>query len=319
MLLSVFVSFLLARRFHGKLYAFLITVTLVIMSFFSTGSPTCFLCEFPSWSRFTLYTRNNGVLLKHLLPLSFPFHASINRQHPNLRTLNETYQLHFLTSTFQESPVFVSVGPGIVDTVYLTLYFTWTHYVLYYSFFLLVNVIGAIIGYWTEKRAFIDKVLQKVKPLVVNTRVGRAVVGSAEKWATVCGWIAFGLILAGILLPWGTYSSAGTSFQNGLTSTSHSYLIVGSIATLTGLLLSLRKPYSVSNVFLGGGGLVTIIGAVRWISFYYGPPPLDHPIIFALSVGPFVTLVGGACAMLAAVLYALHARTQAASEDKQLA
>ncbi len=310
MLLSMFMSFLLARRFQGKLYAFLITVTLVVASFFSTGFPTCFLCEFSSLSDFELRTQNNGMLLKDLLPLSFPFYASVYLYRPNLRTIAETYQLHFLTLKFRESPVFVSVGPGIGDTVYLTLYFTWTHYILYFSFFLLVNIVGAITGYWIEKKRLMERFLQKGKRLVLNTRIGRAVVKSAEKSATTCGWIGFGLILAGILLPWGTYSGLGERFQTGLTSTSDSYLILGSISVLTGLLASLRKPSNVSNIFLGGGGLVAIIGAVRWISFYYGPPPLDHPIIYAISVGPFVTISGGILAILAAVLCALHKRTK---------
>lgn len=311
MLLSAFISFLLTRRLHGRLYLFFITAALVVTSFFSTGFPTCFQCEFPSLGRFELQTHSNGMLLKDLLPVSFPFYASLYLYSPNLRTLAETYQLRFLALTFQESTVFVSVGPGIGSTVDLALYFTWIHYVLYYSFFLLVNVMGAIIGYWIEKKAIIEKLLQKGKPLVMDTRVGRAVVRSAEKWATACGWIGFGLILASLLLPWGTYSSAGYYFQTGLTSTSDSYLIVGSIALLIGLLGSLRKASSVSNIFLGGGGLIVIIGAVRWISNYYYESYYYHPTIFAISIGPFVTLIGGICAILAAVLYAIHTRTQA--------
>lgn len=170
MLLSMFISFLLARRLHGRLYVFLITVTLVVASFLSTGFPTCFRCKFEI-GLLQLRTHNNGMLLKDPLPVSFPFYASVYFSSLNLRTSAETYQLHFLMSTFRESQIGVFVGPGMGSTVDLTLYFAWTHYVLYYSFFLLVNVIGAIIGYWIEKKAFIEKLLQKGRPLVMNTRV----------------------------------------------------------------------------------------------------------------------------------------------------
>lgn len=314
MLLSMFMSFLLARRFRRKLYVLLITVALVVMSFVSTGFPSCFRCEFPSSEHIELRTHNSGVLLKYLLPVSFPFYASVYLYSPNLITFAEIYQLHFLTLTFQESPIFISVGPGIGNTVDLTLYFTWMQYILYVSFFLLVNTAGAIIGYWMERKRLIERSFQKGKPLMMNTRFGRAVVKSAEKWAASCGWIGFGLILAGILLPWGTYSSVGMFFQTGLTSTSDPYLIVGCISVLTGLLVSLRKVSSAPNILLGVGGLITIIGTTKWISIYYYKP-YNHPTIFAISAGPFVTIIGGICAITGAILYALHTRFQASTRQ----
>lgn len=296
MLLSMFMSFLLAKRFRGKLYVFLMAIVLALTSFFSTG--------FPHYCSRVFFDRTeSGVLLENPLLLTFPFHASLCLE----RTIGfdrETYQLRFLTLMFQEYSVY-SEGPRGT----LSLDISWSIYILFISFFILVNMVGAIIGYWISKKALIQN-LSETKTTNKNSHISCAPTRFIkEKWATACGWIGFGLILAGILLPWGTYSSIGVFFQTGLTSTSDTYLIAGSISVLIGLLGSLEKASRWPNVFLGGGGLVAIIGAGGWISIYYGKP-FGYPTIFALSVGPFVTLVGGACAMLAAVLYALNARTQ---------
>ncbi len=296
MLLSMFMSFLLARRFHGKVYVFLMAIVLTLTSFFSVGSPHYYSKVFPDRTE-------SGILLENPLLLTFPFYASLCLE----RTIafdHETYQLRFLTLMFQEYSVY-SEGPRGT----LSLDISWSIYILFISFFFLVNMVGAIIGYWISRKTFIRN-LSKTQTSSKNSYTGCAPTWFVkEKWATACGWIGFGLILAGILLPWGTYSSIGVFFQTGLTSTFDLYLIAGSISVLIGLLGSLEKASGWPNVFLGGGGLITIIGAGGWISIYYGKP-FGYPTIFALSVGPFVTIIGGVLAMLAAVLYALHKRTK---------
>jgi len=70
MLLSMFMSFLLARKFHGKAYVFLMATGLVLISFFSVGLPHYYSEEiFPNRTE-------SGLLLENPVPLSFPFYAS---------------------------------------------------------------------------------------------------------------------------------------------------------------------------------------------------------------------------------------------------
>jgi len=141
MLLSMFISFILARKFTGKTYVSLMTVSLILVSLFSMGLPSRF--DYYQYAGFDAYK------LEHPLPISFPFYVSLQ---PVVVTLPRygpigSYLLHFLTFDFVRDYV-----PFTLGDLYL-----------YYSFFLLVNLVGAILGYWISKTTFIEKLLKKVK------------------------------------------------------------------------------------------------------------------------------------------------------------
>jgi hypothetical protein len=137
MLLSMFISFILARKFTGKTYVSLMTVLLILVSLFSMGLPRLL----------PYYQYQSTYELKYPLPLSFPFYASLQpvtvtgRPPPPIGL----YLLHFLTFEFVR--------------VYAPFTLGWL--CLYYSFFLLFNLVGAIFGYWISKTTFIDKLIEE--------------------------------------------------------------------------------------------------------------------------------------------------------------
>jgi len=140
MLLSMFISFILARKFTGKTYVSLMTVSLILVSLFSMGLPRLF----------PYYQYQSRYELKYPLPLSFPFYASLQPVTVTTRPPYgpiSSYLLHFLTFEFVR--------------VYAPFTLGWL--CLYYSFFLLFNLIGAIFGYWISKTTFTAKLLKKDK------------------------------------------------------------------------------------------------------------------------------------------------------------
>ena len=146
MLLSILLSFLLARKFTGKIYVLLTTVFLALISLFSMGLPS----HFPYRYSPTVWVYDPKSLLYELkspLPLSFPFYASIQYSPIRVFPPRIYYLLHFLTFEFVRGYV-----PFTLGELYL-----------YYSFFLLVNLVGAIFGYWISKTAFIQKLLETPK------------------------------------------------------------------------------------------------------------------------------------------------------------
>jgi len=76
MLLSMFISLLLARKFRGKTYVLFMAVSLALVTLFSMGLPSYFPYRYKPmvWEydpKSLLYE------LKSPLPLLFPFYASI--------------------------------------------------------------------------------------------------------------------------------------------------------------------------------------------------------------------------------------------------
>ena len=160
MLLSMFTSFLLARRFHRKAYVFLMAAGLVFTSFFSVGLPHYY-------SERIIADTESGLLLENPVPLSFPFYASLYFERVsiahNFRHLGfdkETYQLHFLTLILHDFLVYKRYWGGLAGSL-LFMKITWGHYILFISFFSLVNIVGVIIGYWLSKTTFIEKLFKK--------------------------------------------------------------------------------------------------------------------------------------------------------------
>ena len=135
-------------------------IGLALTSFFSVGIPHYESRDSYLWD-------SAGVVLEYPLPLSFPFYASLHFERMttahNMRHIGfdkETYHLHFLTLILHDSVVYKIVWGGPIPAVpFMSI--TWGHYILYYSFFLLVNIVGAIIGYWISKTTFINKLLKK--------------------------------------------------------------------------------------------------------------------------------------------------------------
>lgn len=133
------------------MYVLLSIVSLVLISFFSVGIP-----EFRFGQRVWPVERN-AVLLHNPVPLSFPLYASI-RYERDIHVDDMLYRLYLFNFVIQEHWIFFySFMP------YLTFNLSMFDYVLYYSFFMLFNIVGAIIGYWISKTTFIDKLLKKRK------------------------------------------------------------------------------------------------------------------------------------------------------------
>jgi hypothetical protein len=153
MLLSILISFLLARRFRSMLYEFLTITALVLVSYFSFGFPTGGSYPTPSY---------------YPIPLSFPFH-SIGFTHPSfgmLQVLSESYELYFLNIPIEETWHMYPLSNKL--PIFFGLYQLKHPWVFHphYRFFFLVNVVGAIFGYWISKTAFIDKLLTRRKTKV---------------------------------------------------------------------------------------------------------------------------------------------------------
>ncbi len=142
MLLSILLSFLLARKFTGKIYVLLTTVFLALISLFSMGLPS----HFPYRYSPTVWVYDPKSLLYELkspLPLSFPFYASVQKGIFIGPVINY-YLLHFLTFEFVRDYL-----PSTLGVLYL-----------YYSFFLLANIVGAIIGYWISKSTILERLFK---------------------------------------------------------------------------------------------------------------------------------------------------------------
>ena len=132
MLLSMSLSFLLERKFGTRIYVQLMAILIIVVSLFSTGLPVFY----DGWD----------YELKYPLPLSFPFYASIKKVPgpvPLVVPYPGIYILYFLTFEISRS-----VTP---------FYFFQGMFFLHYSFFLLVNVVGAIVGYWISKSKSLER------------------------------------------------------------------------------------------------------------------------------------------------------------------
>jgi hypothetical protein len=154
MLLSILLSFVLARKFEGRKYAMLIFTVIVLVSFSSAFG----WITIHQYEEFPLRTIEYYRL--HPVPLSFPFYASTSlhlpitllNYSPILGLFNLTkiiYQIDFLTFEIISINIYYSS-------------FTLKIAPLCYSFFLVVNVIGAIVGYWIGKSEILERFFKKI-------------------------------------------------------------------------------------------------------------------------------------------------------------
>jgi len=150
MLLSIFTSFILARRFKGKVYVLLMIVFLVIVSLVSIGVPSV-----------EVYAHAHGTTTVWkvnipAIPLSFPFHAHISE----VKGIIIAPPLPFIPLPHYDVKLY-TCGFEIGANYFIPLT---TNYIIFLiSFFLIINLVGAILGYWISKTTFIEKILPRRK------------------------------------------------------------------------------------------------------------------------------------------------------------
>jgi hypothetical protein len=154
MLLSILISFILARRFKGKIYVLLMTVVLILVSLLSIGFPSV-------WG-----TLRDGTTIWQVnlptTPLAFPFHTSISREY--LAILLEGWIPPFpLPPIYRVRLYFLAIQVWTNEITWNYLLLTSERIILLVSFFLLVNLAGAILGYWISKTTFIGRYLARRK------------------------------------------------------------------------------------------------------------------------------------------------------------
>lgn len=143
MLLSIFISFVLARRFEGKKYVLLTTVSLVFISFLSFGFPSGSILT-PSY---------------YPLPFSFPFYTLdiVHSSWGTLQAVAETYEFWFFAFKITEIWGWYPLAQPSYNPNAPTMCAFFFNYVL-------INLIGAIFGYWISKTTFIERYVARRKP-----------------------------------------------------------------------------------------------------------------------------------------------------------
>ena len=153
----MFLSLLVARRLRGKAFALLAIIISGLIAFFSVG--------IPSYVTLTEYHRfpsspKSGVLLENPFPLSFPICASLSWT----VTFSSGWQdlgLYFAGLLFHAERIL-----GVDHMAGYWLEFSLADYANFFSFFMLINVVGSVFGYWLSRRAFVDRLSKPVKRAV---------------------------------------------------------------------------------------------------------------------------------------------------------
>ncbi len=149
MLLSLVSSSILARK--PRIYTISMIIIVSLVSFFSAFG-------LPQVTRITMHD-THFVKPVLPLPLSFPFYAYVFNWHSpplpvdQMSWTSEHYSLDVL-------------GIRIYDVDLLDA--LWEDAFLFFSFFLLVNIIGAIVGYWISKSKFIERLVSPIKVWIKN-------------------------------------------------------------------------------------------------------------------------------------------------------
>ena len=147
MLLSMFTSFLLARRFRMKIFLPLITAVIIFISYFSVGLPIRALTG-SDWPTPSYYP----------LPLSFPFH-SVDKTRPRYFG-GESYKIYFLNYRIIEYWTHDSINSISISIGRLL---RWGYH------FLFINIAGAILGYGLSKAKSIWRYFARRKPETETT------------------------------------------------------------------------------------------------------------------------------------------------------
>jgi len=137
MFLSALISFLLARRFSKRAYIILIITASALLAFFSTfGLMTMHQRLNPPYEPDILYYE------LHPIPLSFPFHASVFMDMPAIPFGFGSARIHYEIN-FVTIEIFNAI-------IYYYSFAPWSA-LIFYCFFLLIDVAGSVIGYWMAK------------------------------------------------------------------------------------------------------------------------------------------------------------------------
>lgn len=153
MLLSMFLSLFVARRFRGKVFALLAIIISGSITFFSIGIPR--YDTFPE--DVSAVGPQSGLLLENPLPLSFPIYGSLNLT-VTFSSAWQDLQLYFAGLLFHTERI-----QGVYDVGVHWLNFSLVDYAIFFSFFMLINIGGSAFGYWLSRRAFIDRLSKPVK------------------------------------------------------------------------------------------------------------------------------------------------------------
>jgi len=171
----MFVSFLAVRLLRPKLHVFVSTAVMLLVSFLSVGLPLS-QSGASSIRPDGSVEHANGIVVGERLPLSYPFYVTVNRTFwPNYwsayRTDIDVYRIHFFWMQFPQSPsrTVVLQNSTLAEPEPLV-YFNmdWGDYLLYYTFFFSLNLVGAIIGYWTGKSRLLTMLQNKMAPTSRN-------------------------------------------------------------------------------------------------------------------------------------------------------
>jgi len=150
----MFITFLLARKFKGKVLVMLITAILILISVSSIGFPSVW----GPWRGHTFWQVNLPAI-----PLSLPFYVSIPEVPYGL--IEPPFYPKPLPPSYDVELFFLGF---IIDGLYL-INLKASHIVFLISSFLLVNLVGAIFGYWISKTTFMNRFSARRKPEMKTT------------------------------------------------------------------------------------------------------------------------------------------------------
>jgi len=134
------------------MYLLIVLAFLIPASFLSVGVPQ----QRPDYLDYL--TGEQAILLDAPFLFSFPVYASVVIEPSSGVGMFEYYRLFFLSYVLNDRLVWAVGSLG-----FRAFHFPAFYYVLYFSFFMLINVFGAMIGYWLGKSAFINRHLPPLK------------------------------------------------------------------------------------------------------------------------------------------------------------
>ena len=149
----MFLSFILARRFRGKIHVTLVAVIVALVSLFST----CNLFDLRPEYLF---------LFPRAPPLSFPFHSRLGLIPANHISPPLPHHVRPPHSMLGYRLYFLPFKLGELILEYHTITDVYRFLSLVFSSLLSINIAGAIFGYWISKTTFIDKLLARRKTKV---------------------------------------------------------------------------------------------------------------------------------------------------------
>ncbi len=175
MFLSLFLSVILARRFSGRKYVILTIVVMVLVSFFSAvGWIT--IDQRRSFYPFRIFEFDRP----HPLPLSYPFYASVFYEDviiaraPPSDAWGPIYRIDFLAFEIARGVFTLGIAP------------------IFYSFFLLVNIVGGFVGYWMRHPrivAYINRAIAWARgETLLFLSVSWALIGYFLSWTVAWRW-----------------------------------------------------------------------------------------------------------------------------------